>query len=226
MSHPWWDKMPWDILVPASIGATLMILIQDFSDPNTWIRRFWRHMFSKFDVEQIFADPRYVNGEGQADRIILCARIRYKRKIEKGTVLIYATQNSLKKPERKLVARVEIGDKVKDEVDLKFPILVKHISRPGWTPRHDAFGVNDGNSGNVELPNSSWLTPAFSGLIELELEGQRRNLYTYAAPMRNTENTGLQVFDLQDAAFAYGNPMVKLKQSKPEIKAIENNDNS
>lgn len=226
MSHPWWDKMPWDILVPASIGATLMILIQDFSDPNTWIRRLWRHLFSKFEIEQVFADPRHVNGDGDPDRIVLVANIRYKRRIKNSEILIYATNNSVKKIKRELVARVPNGNREKDEIQRKFPILVRHIPRPNWTPRHDAFGIDDGYVGNKEKPENCWISPCFKGRVEIVIEGQSKSIYLNTHPMRNTANTGIHIYDLQDATFAYGSPMVKLKQSKSPIKAIENYDHT
>ena len=197
LTHPWTELIPGNYMIAASGGILFLYSWQQIIDPNSTFRSKWKQVFSSFEIEQIFANPLYQKGKGDVDRVALYARLRFKKSISNAKIKIFITPNQVGNEKRQFVMSVPLGDREKDEIMNEFPILVKHISRPNWTPRHDSFGLDTVNEGtNYDKAKSSLSN--FQGLIELELNGTTRDFFIYTAPMKNSLSTGIRAIETKD----------------------------
>ena len=198
-----WKSVPWLQINWTLAGLLIAFVIHDITDPKSWIRENWRLWFGKFEIANVIPEYRNINEEGDPNRVVLVARLRFKRAVKNAEVLVYATWHGVHNPNRELIGKYDLGNVVKGE-EKKLDLAVRFILGPGREAYHSVFG---GDVSNIRLSDKhKSLGPGWKGFIEIEVVGETHGFFVYSYSDRKREDSGFIVIDDAEAALALSKP--------------------
>lgn len=139
-SSAWWaaNVQPYaDSFWPYAIGFVAGMLLQDVTNPQSWLRESWKEQINKFEVEGL----RIGHSVDGPKRLEVNVHIKFLRRLKSADLAlrVHSCTGMQYAPHIHPIKVEHLSDVMKDERHI-IRLCTLVISHPGWTPYHSTWG--------------------------------------------------------------------------------------